>query len=804
MQQLLQGPAMTVPIQDPIASYIANGVTAGPFTVPFRILVNDDLKVLYNGLLADSSTYVYAGLGDDEGSVTFFTLPPAGTTVIVYRQVALERENDYQFNGDLRAVTVNADFDRIWMAIQDIGSSQTRTLRFPVDEYAHDGTLPEASVRSGKILGFDDLGGITMVPVPASIGAGDLHDELGTDGTPGFKPGVDFTPGVSTTLQLSRPYGTKANLFVDFEGTAQGANTYSLSNLTLAFDGPLPAVTVFVKGGTTLSIYVPPDDSVGDNQLSFGATLVRPVASVAALQNLNILKYQRASTNGYFPGGPGGGDYYYDATYPAANANGFTAIASANGIGCWRLIPRDMVSLYQAGAKGDDTADDTAATQAAVAWCESNGVTLRVPAVSAAFRLTATINHTANFVAKGDGVAVVKTKNFTGNNTHGSGAWFHIDHAGIGFKSIAAGAVNQFSVEWNDIGTVRNQPTPNGSNAFTPNANDYDFYADTTDNTFRNVVVLNPTKAFYSTGGGRQLYYNIKGQPLSEGIHTDTAYDTCRYEHIHFWPWWSEAAGVQNYTKANATAFYSARNDNPMYSNLFAFGYFTGFAFANNANGPTSLAALSNINLDSVAIGVRLDSTCAAATLFFSNLTIQGLFDATQSNSGVWSLPGSNANQIRIDNGAISGFGANDIRLDGTGNYCWAKNMRYGTWGLNNPGLFTAVAVAATCRFESDFPFNAYTAQTVFSGAGAFQVQLAKGCITIPTDGNGHATVVHGASVLPNAAVTTVMNDAGIITAQPVPGSFTTSQFVVRVRDSTGAPLVNSSISLAYDSFFAQ
>jgi hypothetical protein len=799
---------MTVQSQISRADYRGNNVST-LFTVPFYFLDNSHLKVLRTDTatvpptvaeLVLNSDYVVTGAGVSSGGQVQTTIAPTATQVLtVLRNVPFTQLIHYVPNDPFPAATHEQALDQLTMEVQELNEGLTHSLQYPSYEPVPP-TLPAASARANMFLAFGPTGQVQLQPITASVGAGDLRIEEWTDGT-------GYTSGTSTTVTLSRAYGTKANLgAVVMQGIVQDPISYTLSGTTLTFDGPIPLGIgkIWCTGGTTLSVYVPPDSSVDDAQLAWNSVLTRVVGSVAALQNLNPLKYQRASTNGYYPGGPGGGDYYYDSTYLAANANGFTAIASLIGNGCWRLMPRDMVNLFQAGAKGDDIADDTAATQAAVTSCEANGVMLRVPAAPAAFRLTATINHGADFVAKGDGVAVVKTKNFTTNNTHGPGAWFHIDHAGVGFKSVAVGAVNQFSVEWNDIGTVRNQPTPNGAAAFTPNANDYDFYADTTDNTFRNVVVLNPTKAFYSTGGGRQLYYNIKGQPLLEGIHTDTAYDTCRYDHIHFWPWWSEAAGVQNYTKANATAFYSARNDNPMYSNLFAFGYFTGFAFANNANGPTSLAALSNINLDSVAIGVRLDSTCSAATLFFSNLTIQGLFDATQSNSGVWALPGSNANQIRIDNGAISGFGANDIRMDGTGNYCWAKNIRYGTWGLNNPGLFTAVAVAATCRFESDFPFNAYTSQAVFSGAGAFQVQLAKGSLTLPTDSAGHALITHGASVLPNGAVVTVMNDAGAFSAQPVPGSFTTSQITVRVRDSTGAPLVNSSITLAYDSFFAQ
>ena len=46
--------------------------------------------------------------------------PASAASVVVFRDSALERDTDYQNNGDLRADTINADLDRIWLALQDI------------------------------------------------------------------------------------------------------------------------------------------------------------------------------------------------------------------------------------------------------------------------------------------------------------------------------------------------------------------------------------------------------------------------------------------------------------------------------------------------------------------------------------------------------------------------------------------------------------------------------------------------------------------------------------------------------------
>lgn len=110
---------MTVPVQSPTVSYTGNGVTV-TFTYPFRIIRAEDLDVMLDGQ-APAVPPVINGIGEDEGSVTFATAPASGVSIILSRDVVLERSNDYQDNGDLLADTLNSDFDRLWMALQILG-----------------------------------------------------------------------------------------------------------------------------------------------------------------------------------------------------------------------------------------------------------------------------------------------------------------------------------------------------------------------------------------------------------------------------------------------------------------------------------------------------------------------------------------------------------------------------------------------------------------------------------------------------------------------------------------------------------
>lgn len=257
---------MTVPQQNPIASYTANGLTAGPFTFPFRILDSEDLKVSLGGVVVSDSTYTITGIGEDEGSITFASIPNAGVSIVLYRQVALERLTDYQFNGDFRAVTVNADFDRIWMALQDTADTADRAVRYPVTEFGTDGELPVSTVRAGTVLGWDPNGAQTLYPLPSSLGAGDLRFDT-------FSSGSGFTPDVTTQLVLSRSPINKANCWVYWDGVPQ--LDFSVAANILTFPTPIPTgvSNVYVRTGTTLSLGLPAQGSVTDDSIAAGTKL---------------------------------------------------------------------------------------------------------------------------------------------------------------------------------------------------------------------------------------------------------------------------------------------------------------------------------------------------------------------------------------------------------------------------------------------------------------------------------------------------------------------------------------------------
>lgn len=151
---------MPISSQVPIIGYVSNGVTKS-FAFPFAILSADDLKVKV-GADVVTTGFSIAGVGDrDGGSVTFTDAPASLTPIILYREVTLDRTTDYQENGDLLAIVLDDDLDRIWMALQDQLLLADRALRSPIGETLQQ--LPPASERALMALAFDAAGNPIVV-----------------------------------------------------------------------------------------------------------------------------------------------------------------------------------------------------------------------------------------------------------------------------------------------------------------------------------------------------------------------------------------------------------------------------------------------------------------------------------------------------------------------------------------------------------------------------------------------------------------------------------------------------------------
>lgn len=185
---------MTVPVQTPINTYTYAG--SAVFVYSFQLLQSADLLVTVNGATKTAGVdYTVAGVGVQAGgTVTFITSLTTGQVVSLSRQTALSRSNDYQNEGDFLADTFNADFDRMWMALQERATNDARSLRAPAGETLT--TLPAATARANLLLSFDTSGNpIVVAPTVGTATALSVALANGGNGT-----GADLVGGVGRVV----------------------------------------------------------------------------------------------------------------------------------------------------------------------------------------------------------------------------------------------------------------------------------------------------------------------------------------------------------------------------------------------------------------------------------------------------------------------------------------------------------------------------------------------------------------------------------------------------------------------------
>lgn len=155
---------------------------------------------------------------------------------------------------------------------------------------------------------------VDNVTAPAPVAVGNMTDEKGSNGQPGFSAANgDFTPGTTTSLTLSNNYGSASNLWVAFDAAEQGADTFSLTGTTLTFNAPIPSGTnkVYVKGGTSLTL-----GTVADSSVAAGSKLYNRITDLVDVKDLGAIGNGTNNDSGAFSAnvsafyiGPSSGDY---------------------------------------------------------------------------------------------------------------------------------------------------------------------------------------------------------------------------------------------------------------------------------------------------------------------------------------------------------------------------------------------------------------------------------------------------------------------------------------------------------------
>lgn len=421
---------MTIATTSNKAQWQGNGATS-VFSFAFEIgSANQALLYLTSGgstTLIPSSSYSISGLGIPNGGTITYPLSgspiASGQTLTLIRIVPLQQLCDLINQSNYFPDAVEGALDYLMMAVQQLALQIAFTIQTPTSDPTLNLTLPNASARGQQLVGFDSSGNVITYPVTASIGAGDLRAELGGNGQPGFKANTDFTPGTTTTLILSRAYGSVSNVQVYFDGTYQEKDSYQLNGTSLIFNAAIPVgvSNVDVIGGTTLSVGTPGLGTVGPAQLNFllgGPTSQRPIPQSV-------------------------GQQFYDTTL------GYEVAAASLSPVAWKPTAGAQltVNMLNAGADPTGVADCSAALTAALAQCiNASQIDITFPPGTYYFASSPTISMTSSQTApasiriRGSGSGVTRFK-FAGSGftiNYGS-AYTSVHMEGISFLAPSAG-----------------------------------------------------------------------------------------------------------------------------------------------------------------------------------------------------------------------------------------------------------------------------------------------------------------------------------------------------------------------------
>jgi hypothetical protein len=155
---------MTINLADnsPRISYsVAQGATQTSFAVPFEFFDNGDLNVYVDGTLKTITTHYTVSGGDGStGTVTIsVTGATGGSTVVITRDIGLERTTDFPVSGSFNIVALNTELDRIVAIAADLEDQANRALQLTDFDAAVSLVLPDVDTRKGKTLAFNASSG---------------------------------------------------------------------------------------------------------------------------------------------------------------------------------------------------------------------------------------------------------------------------------------------------------------------------------------------------------------------------------------------------------------------------------------------------------------------------------------------------------------------------------------------------------------------------------------------------------------------------------------------------------------------
>ena len=155
---------MGVPINNVTRRVVYAASGTGPYNFTFEILAAADIAVYKDdALLTITTDYTVTINANGTGSITLVASPTGATQIAIVGNRTIQRTTDFVTGGDFFANTLNDELDQQTIFAQQNAEGLGRTLTAPqTDPTNINMTLPRATLRANKTLGFDANGNPTL------------------------------------------------------------------------------------------------------------------------------------------------------------------------------------------------------------------------------------------------------------------------------------------------------------------------------------------------------------------------------------------------------------------------------------------------------------------------------------------------------------------------------------------------------------------------------------------------------------------------------------------------------------------
>ena len=166
---------MTISVSNntPRVSYsVAQGQTQTSFTVNFEFFAAADLKVFVDNTLKTITThYTVSGGNGSTGTVTMsVTGASGGSTVVITRDIALERTTDFPVSGAFNISSLNTELDKLVAIDADVDDTISRSIRLQDSDASASMELPLKASRVGTVMAFNaTTGAVEAGPSISSV-----------------------------------------------------------------------------------------------------------------------------------------------------------------------------------------------------------------------------------------------------------------------------------------------------------------------------------------------------------------------------------------------------------------------------------------------------------------------------------------------------------------------------------------------------------------------------------------------------------------------------------------------------------